>query len=549
MRWRAVTTAAMLLLTTACAQSDGGLARLPPDHGLLDIRVDEAGEPVPARVALSNSAGVHLVPGDALRLFGECIDRTRAATPQEVTASGRTEFVHAASGQRQFYVDRDLEVAVPAGTYTLHVTRGPEVRRAERTVEVRAGERAIVAVSLDRWVDMAAEGWVSGDTHLHLGRPDRAHDTAIAAWLRAEDLHVGSLLQWGNAAGFLNSVQASFEPVTTGSTVAPTTLLPGQESPRTEFTGHMIGLGAKAPVHLPDDYFNPTRAAAEMRRQGGLVGLGHAGEWGGDAAIALLATWDLLDFVEVFTFRTPDYQYWYETLNAGRRVAPTAGSDFPCGGGGVPPGTPRVYASVRGDATARGWLQAVRAGRTFVTNGPMVELEVGGAAPGDTVALAGPERVPVRIVVRFDPEQDSVRAVDLLRDGAVVEVFDAPAEPGLFVISTRVAVEEAAWIAVRTFGRKRGLLAQWSNAFAHTAPVYVEVEGRPAATDTERARDVRRLWRARLTELFDRLSDPVNHAAMAGTGKDRAVPERFAAHAIGLLRELQRTLEHAGLER
>ena len=58
------------------------------------------------------------------------------------------------------------------------------------------------------------------------------------------------------------------------------------------------------------------------------------------------------------------------------------------------PGNGRVYAQVEGPFTYHSWAAAVRAGRTFVTNGPMLELKVDGGGIGST--LRRPAPAPVR---------------------------------------------------------------------------------------------------------------------------------------------------------
>jgi hypothetical protein len=420
---------------------------------------------------------------------------------------------------------------------------------ARTDFEIQKGGRTDVDLHLERWVDMAGAGWFSADTHLHVPRPDGTRDGELLAWLRAEDLHVGNLLQWGNLAGFFNSAHADFTPVAGGSRSRPAVLLPGQENPRTEFLGHAMGLGLRRAVNLPGDYFNYSRFATEIRRAGGLVGIGHAGEWGGDAAVALLGTWDLLDFVEVFTFRTPDYQYWYEALDAGLRVAATAGSDFPCGGGGVPPGSPRVYARPEGTLTAASWADAVRRGRTFVTNGPMLDLTVDRRGMGEELVLTGPGEVTVSGRVRFDPQRETIRALDLLRNGEVIEVFSAATAPGEIAFTATVNIHEASWLAIRAFGSKSETVPAWKNTFAHSGAVFVRPETSPHATATARAGVVRRAWRERLAALFARLADRDEHDRLIGVGKDRAASDEFARHALSLMREIQRALDYGQLPR
>jgi len=541
---------AATLALAVCVPADTTIDVVPSaGEGVMRLRVVDGADLVPARILLRDAVGAELVPAGALTLVGDCRDREVEETVADVAASARVEFADARTGSRQFYVAGPLASALPAGSYTMTGFRGPEYRLARQDFEILEGGETNVDLRLERWVDMAGEGWYSADTHLHVARPDGSRDGDLLAWLGAEDLHVGNLLQWGNLAGFFNSAHADFDPVEGGSGSRPAILLPGQENPRTEFLGHAMGLGPRHAVNLSRDYFNYPRFAVELHRAGGLVGIGHAGEWGGDATVALLGTWDLLDFVEVFTFRTPDYQYWYEALNAGLRVAATAGSDFPCGGGGVPPGSPRVYARPDGPLDAGSWADAVRRGRTFVTNGPMLDLAVDGRDMGAELVLPGPGEVTVSGRVRFDPERETIRALDLLRNGEVIEVHSVVTDPGEIAFTTTVRIQEASWLAIRAFGSKSGTVPQWRNTFAHSGAVFVRPENSPPPTATVRAGVVRRAWRERLEALFARLADPSEHDGLMGAGRDGATSGEFARHALSLMREIQRALESGQLPR
>jgi hypothetical protein len=48
------------------------------------------------------------------------------------------------------------------------------------------------------------------------------------------------------------------------------------------------------------------------------------------------------------------------------------------------PGGDRVYVKVDGPLTYAAWIDALRAGRSFVSNGPVVELTVDGKGLGET---------------------------------------------------------------------------------------------------------------------------------------------------------------------
>lgn len=67
----------------------------------------------------------------------------------------------------------------------------------------------------------------------------------------------------------------------------------------------------------------------------------------------------LVHFIEVLQFNRANYASWYDVLNLGFKVAPTAGTDYPCGDQNIP-GHERFYAKVEGDFNYESWLDAVK---------------------------------------------------------------------------------------------------------------------------------------------------------------------------------------------
>ena len=76
-----------------------------------------------------------------------------------------------------------FEADLPPGSYTLIAERGKEY--LPKSVDLRITDRpARVDIPLRRWIDMAARGWYSGDTHVHRSLADLPNIVA------AEDLNV-----------------------------------------------------------------------------------------------------------------------------------------------------------------------------------------------------------------------------------------------------------------------------------------------------------------------------------------------------------------------
>lgn len=82
-------------------------------------------------------------------------------------------------------------------------------------------------------------------------------------------------------------------------------------------------------------------------------------------------------------FELPYYETWYDLLNLGLRLAPGAGTDFPCGPAWSIPGRERFYTRLEARPTHESWREAVRAGRTFVAESGCFALRVAGDKVGE----------------------------------------------------------------------------------------------------------------------------------------------------------------------
>jgi len=256
------------------------------------------------------------------------------------------------------------------------------------------------------------------------------------------------------------------------------------------------------------------------RRQGALTGYAHWGT-GSEAqtGLAIDLPHELIDFLEVLEASDANYDVWYDVLNTGFRITPTAGTDY----GSVPclPGRERFYTEVRGKLTYAAWLEGIRAGRTFVTNGPVLEFRVASKGMGDEVVLKEPGRVLVEARVRFDPAWDDVKRLEVLQNGNLLRSFPRQGRSGEIRGRFEADIGESAWLAVRASGHKLGevvprdgLLPPYRDrnrsayaSHAHSAAIYVTIENTPDLSRHSRAKALSRSWIARLEELEMRLAE------------------------------------------
>jgi hypothetical protein len=161
---------------------------------------------------------------------------------------------------------------------------------------------------------------------------------------------------------------------------------------------------------------------------------------------------------------------WYRFLNLGYRVAAVGGTDKMWAG--MPVGGVRTYAQL-GDTefTFANWSRSVRAGRTFTSSGPLIDLTVEGRRPGDEIVLpAGGGTLAIEAAVQAVQPFDEVQIV---ANGEIVARQDA--EPGgrTAHLSVALPLPGSAWVAARCVSRHKVWHGWPIHIAAHTSPVYV----------------------------------------------------------------------------
>ena len=70
--------------------------------------------------------------------------------------------------KNHFATHGEFEIELPAGDYNFEIHRGPEYRRIQGSMEVRDEDDMMRQHHrLERLVDLAEEGWISGELHIH----------------------------------------------------------------------------------------------------------------------------------------------------------------------------------------------------------------------------------------------------------------------------------------------------------------------------------------------------------------------------------------------
>jgi hypothetical protein len=502
---------------------------LAADAKKLTLRVLD-GQPVAARVSVFGSDGKPYAPS------GSILRQPEGANPY-------------------FYTDGRFVLTLPPGTARLEFWRGIEYLPARIDVDLQSD--AEITVRLVRWAHLAEQGWYSGDSHIHLhtGGPIKVEiaDARLAA--HAEDLNFSNLCVSNNVGDDIRDAE-----LITGKPHALSDeqhLIVFGEEMRSSIYGHMQFFGIKKLVEpqytgfdktpLSNDYPPNFDQAEEAVRQGGVVTYGHpiftnqpdpftvdplvhnaaARELPIDAILGKVHALDLMCYGSDEDLSA---QLWYRLLNTGLRLAASAGTDALLDRETLPLGGERVYVKVDGKFSMESWLNGLKAGRSFVTNGPMLSLQVNGQGVGETVRLDAPGKVRVEAEVQ---SAFPLSALELVVDGNTVRSERCPAKQGENGIVVKqlvadIAMERSGWVALRARGPENRHVFD-GPAWAHTSPVFVTVAGKPIASKKDAAFFV---------EWIDRLIDSMGRRNRYAKAGDRQRVEALFRRAQTRFREI-----------
>jgi Tol biopolymer transport system component len=438
------------------------------------------GRPIPARISVTGPSGRGWVPNDSWAMADDGFDRGERR--YEVT------YFHSPGTSR---------LELPAGRYLIETTRGLEYRRRVDTVTV--GTRALThRVTLNRLMDLPAAGWWSGDLHVHMNYGGHYRNTPanLRFQAEAEDVHVVENLIVNKEARIPDIAywRAEIDPVSTARTV-----IKHDEEYHTSYWGHSGQLGLSERFLLPNYAGYTNTAAASLfphntaifdltRGQGGLTGYVHPFDAvfdfdRGDRtthAFPVDAALGKLDYLEVvgFSDHLATAAIWYKLLNTGVRLAAGAGTDamanFASLRGHV--GMSRVFVK-SGRLDYRAWLAALKAGKTFATNGPLLRFSVNGREAGDEINLsAGTHRLTARVQLRSIVPVDSL---EIVRNGSVAHTIPLGGERTTADATVTLESDASGWYTLRAFSRHSRHPILDIYPFATTSPIYLTVGGAP----------------------------------------------------------------------
>jgi len=468
--------------------------------------------------------------GSSIRIEGQIVDAA-TSTPLAArlyvytTKTGQWFFAHSNHAKGQAFGYRKqrgrqsaehhtvlsahpFEIEVPPGEYLVTVERGKEYHTWQQTITA-TDEPIRLEIKLKRWTNLAAEEWYSGDTHVH--RTLQELPTAMLA----DDLNVAyPLTDWITASGQAPRSRANDPPYRLIEVDATHVIDPRNTeyeifstAGRRHTLGAILLLGQKTRLEAGAPPIGPL--AARVHREGGLVDL-EKHSWPWSAMLVPVARPDLFELLNNHVWRTSfgfadwerpkaasymkletdeaggwtewgwiDFglQTYYALVNCGFRLQPSAGTAS--GVHPVPLGFSRVYVHVPGEFSYEKWKEGLAAGRSFVTNGPVLLAKFNGQLPGHTFADLKDAANECHVTGTVEASQPIDR-VELIVGGRVAETIvpeDEKTERGSYRLKLdhRLKLEGSSWVAVRAFEKHHENRVR----IAHTAPVYFDVAGQP----------------------------------------------------------------------
>jgi hypothetical protein len=482
-----------------------------PAH-LVTLRVkDEKGNPSMAAFTIKDLLN-RLYPSPAKRLAPDFFFQ-----PQVYRADGET-------------------VQLPDGYYTMEYNGGPEYLSRTREFAVDANGPGAVTCDLRRWIDPSTTGWYSGDHHIHAAGCSHYMNPAegvlpkdMMRQILGEHLNLAAVLTWGPDYYY----QKQFFTGKDDQLSQPDKLMhydlevSGFPS---SHAGHIVLLDLK------DQDYPGTKRITDWptwdlpifrwaKSQGAIVGFAHSG-WGLQITGKDLPSLEMPGFdgiganeyiVDVTYPNTVDFissvdtpypwelNIWYHTLNAGFRTRIAGETDFPCIYDGKV-GLGRTYAKIDGPLTYQAWLEALKDGRSYVSDGKthLMDFRVNGLAVGTKGSeLQLPAAATVTVLVRtaaYLPERanDAIRnlpldekpywdierarigdsrevPVEIVVNGKAVARQTFMADGTERTLKFDVPVTGSSWIAARTLPS------------AHTNPIFIVVAGKPIRASRQSA--------------------------------------------------------------
>lgn len=447
----------LILRMLACLLSMISVPAWAKDGDLQIIVLDkDSQKPVAARMHLKDARGIPVMP------------------PKTV------------SWKDHFVFDGQIQLNLKPGSYKYEIERGPEYRITSGNFTIDKNAEDNHTVFVERFVDMAKQGWWSGDLHVHRPPAD------IELLMRAEDLHIAPVITWWNNRNVALVSEGAANPLVQFDGDRFYQLLAGEDE---RGGGALLFFNLSKPLQIQKaarEYPSATKFLYEAREQTDAhIDIEKPFWWDVPVWVATQKI-DSIGLANNHLNRDtgmhneawgkprdrkeyPDPQgngrwsqdIYYQLLNCGLRIPPSAGS-----ASGVlpnPVGYNRVYVHCDGELTWEKWWQGLRAGKVLVTNGPLLRARVNQYLPGHVFTAPAGQKIELQAALDLSL-RDKVDYLEVVKDGRVV----VESRLDQFAKSQgkldKVVFDRSGWMLIRAVTNH-----DKSYRFASTGPFYVSI--------------------------------------------------------------------------
>jgi hypothetical protein len=393
-----------------------------------------------------------------------------------------------------FVFPGNVTLTLPPGAYTFEIERGPEYANLAGSFTIVDAAEDAKEMALRRVVDMAGEGWWSGELHVHRPAKD------IELLMQAEDLHVAPVITWWNQRSEWTNSAPPKQPLVRFDQNRFYHLLAGEDERE---GGALLLLNLAEPLAIATrnrEHPSPMEFLKQAKAAGGWVDIEKPFWW--DVPIWLASGQvDSIGLANNHMQRSKMYEgeawgkprdaqrlppplgngqwsqeIYYHVLNCGLRIPPSAGS-----ASGVlhnPVGYNRAYVFVGEDFTYERWWAGLKAGRVVVTNGPLLRPFIGGKLPGHIFTAPAGGRVVLDAVLNLST-RDKVTVIEVVENGHVkhsLRVEDLVKQKGEL---PALVFKESGWFLIRAVTDNEKTFR-----FASTGPYYVQIGDQPRISRT-----------------------------------------------------------------
>ena len=394
------------------------------------------------------------------------------------------------SARQHFVFAGKVKLTLRPGRYTFEIERGPEYKVRRGNFTIQRGAEDTHTVVMERFVDMAKEGWWSGELHIHRPLKD------IELLMRAEDLHVGPVITWWNQRNLWDDMAIPEHLLVRFDGNRFYHVMAGEDERE---GGALMYFNLDKPLPIQDaerESPSPVKFLEMAREHAGVhVDIEKPFWWDMPVWVAT-GMIDSIGLANNHMCRSEvlDNEAWgkprdtkfypgtqgngrwsqdiyYRLLDCGLRIPPSAGS-----ASGVlpnPVGYNRVYVYCGDELTYEKWFEGLRAGQVVVTNGPLLRPHVNGKLPGHVFYAEEGETVELETTLSLSL-RDKVEYLEIIKNGKVAKEFrlaDYAKSGGRL---PKLRFDHSGWMLVRAITNN-----QETFRFASTGPYYVQIGQQP----------------------------------------------------------------------